>query len=444
MAVERGVGAWLAPDGAVNRRLERLAPLITAGLLVLGALWRVLWVLKADRLEPLNSEALNVARAFASRGELADAYGPGMGPTAHLSPLIPALGGFVYRTFGFGHAAEFTLVLVAIAFALTSFLCLERCFKLLGMPALLRLGALAFVCLAPINAITELRQLRLFEGLLATAMSSALLLLIVWMSQQPRVGWKPLAGLALGAALLALTNQAAALGVYGAAGLLILLRVDWRRWFGVAALFAVALAIVLTPWGLRNERALHHFIVTRSNFGLELAQAYYPGAVDPPDAQAEFRRRHNTMHPFMSPEAREKIRAVGEVEFASDLGRQSMAWIRSNPTDAARIAVRSFRQYWFPDPWLWAPFGGPVRSEYLFKSVVVWGLTVAAFLGLALSLRRRPERWIYVACALVLPSLPYILVQPVLRYHYLVSSLLVFLAFHALWAVMTLRRDPAA
>ena len=54
--------------------------------------------------------------------------------------------------------------------------------------------------------------------------------------------------------------------------------------------------------------------------------------------------------------------------------------------------------------------------------------TVLGFAGLATGLACRDWRYIYVAAALVLPMLPYVLGQPLGRYRYPVDGLLVFLA----------------
>ncbi len=409
-----------------------------------GAAWRLAWVLRPAMLAARPSEALNLATTFAHTGVLADAYGPGLGPTAHLSPVMPMLGGLVYRTLGVTNRAEIILVVIAISLASVSFVFADQCFKRLGMPRLWRLASLAFVALAPINAVIELRQLRLFEGLLAAAMSTGLLLWILTLSERPRLTIRDLAPLAVAAGFLGFVNQAAALGIYGAAAVLVMQKVELRRWPLAGLTFAAALAAFLLPWGLRNEAELHHFVLTRSNFGLELAQSYYPGAVNPPDPGAEFRSRHDTIHPFSSPAALVVVRRVGETEYAAALGRQSMDWIRAHPGDAAHIALRNLRQFWFPDPWQWSPFGGAVVPEYMAKSIATWIIGVLGFFGLMLGLRQDWTRWTYVALATVLPCAPYLLVQPVPRYRYLVSTLLVFLAFEGIRRGLRLGSSPEA
>lgn len=419
-------------DGA-NAKAGRFEPRIVAALLALGALWRIVWVLMENRLAPLRSEVGNVAHTWANTGRLADAYGHGVGLTAHVTPVMPIYEGLVYRTFGDGPAAEMTLTLGAIIFALASFYFIYRCFKVLDVPPVWRLAGLAIVTLAPLNAMLEVRVMRVFEGLMATALASwALFLILDLAKRQTRLRLIDMAPLAVLLAVLGLIHQAAALGVYGAAALMVLLRVEWRRWPVVALLFTAALAAVLVPWGLRNQQALGHFILTRSNFGIELNQAYYAGAVDPENPLIEFKRRHDEMHPMASPDAVRKVREFGEVAYSASMTEEAMAWIKSDPQGALKIATRTFRQFWFPDPYLWNAFDTQVRPVYWLKSIAVWLITIPAFIGLYLGLRRNWRLWIYMVPALILPSLPYVLTAPVIRYRYILSTLLIFLAIEAL------------
>ena len=69
-----GLARFLA---SANEKLDdrRIALLWTAGFLVLGAALRLAWLVH-DRFRIVNSEAFFLARAFVTKGELADAYSP--------------------------------------------------------------------------------------------------------------------------------------------------------------------------------------------------------------------------------------------------------------------------------------------------------------------------------------------------------------------------------
>jgi hypothetical protein len=93
------------------------------------------------------------------------------------------------------------------------------------------------------------------------------------------------------------------------------------------------------------------------------------------------------------------------------------------------IGVRQFREFWYPAPWLWQPFDTAVRMDYKVKSLAIWIITTLGLLGLLAGLWRNFTMWVYLVPALLFPSLPYILSQPVIRYRYIVSTLVMFLAF---------------
>ncbi|MGZ6020550.1 MAG: hypothetical protein ACXWKO_17935 [Phenylobacterium sp.] len=414
--------------GRVNAWLSKHQNLCVALLLFLGAAWRLVWVSLNGRLAPSPNESRNAALAFARTGSIADAYGPGLGPTAHVSPVMPMFAGMIYRLLGETRAAELTLAAAAIVFALASFYFLYRIFERLGAPVGWRLAALAMVCLAPLYAEVELRELRLFDGLLATATTMGLLLWIVRLDDKPVLTWRDALGVGLGTGLLALINPPAAIGCLGAETIMALRKINWRRWAPLGAVLALGIVAPLIPWGVRNEIALHHFILTRSNFGLELAQEYYPGGVNPPDLRTAFKQRNHAIHPYVNAAALAEVRRDGEFAYAARLQRETVDWMKADPPGAAKIGARALQEFWFPDPWMWRAFGTNTAAYDWFKSILVWSLTVAGFLALGWAVARREFRYLYLVPLLTLSSLPYILVQPILRYRYLVASLLTFLA----------------
>ena len=65
----------------------------------IGFIERVVFML-SRKTSGAAGEAFNVARAIAQGRGFADAYQIGQGPTAHLLPVSPMIGGMVYRLFG--------------------------------------------------------------------------------------------------------------------------------------------------------------------------------------------------------------------------------------------------------------------------------------------------------------------------------------------------------
>ena len=129
---------FLNPLSSANERLNDRTTMVwtMVGILILGAVGRFAWVfLKGFNVIP--SEAFFEAAAFGAKGELADAYGPGTGLTAHLSPGMPLLVGTIYRLLGVGTpTAEFALSCLSLAFIYISFLALDAAFERLGVAPL--------------------------------------------------------------------------------------------------------------------------------------------------------------------------------------------------------------------------------------------------------------------------------------------------------------------
>jgi hypothetical protein len=253
-----------------------------AWLMILGAVLRFAYLFRVG-LAPHPSEAYNVAAAFATRGELADAWGPGTGPTAHLSPGMPLLVGDVYRWFGVGTpAAEFALACISLAFVYVSILALNAAFERLGMAPIARFGAIALLCLLPLNIFLEMRKFRQWEGALAAAGIAVCLARSLKMDgDQRRPSWLDLGMLAFGASVLSLFSEAGALACYGIIGWLALRRRGWLGLIATAAVSAALISALSYPWALRNEAVFGEKVWTRTAFGFNFAVGFHDRAISP-------------------------------------------------------------------------------------------------------------------------------------------------------------------
>jgi hypothetical protein len=425
-------------------RHERAAIVL---LLVAGVLARAVWVSRNGRLVPMISESYQAAVCFARTGGICDTYLPGQGPTATATPILPAVAGLVYRDLGEGTpAAEIVLTVISLGVFCATLVVFNLAFRRLHVAVDWRLAALAAALLLPMNFKWETVSMRLFEGGAAAALLGVSLLLVLHLDTRgeplrPRDYGLP----ALLVGFLALINPPAALGAYGAFGVLTLKRVSMRRWFGVALVMSIGLAVFIVPWGLRNERVLGRLILARSNFPLEHALGFHPGAVSPDDRAAAFVRRGAAIHPYSgdpaSP-ARAEFARIGELAYMDRLAAETRAWTRANPAETWRLAARHLIEFWLPPTWSWTIFGN-AAPLVLPRQVFTWAVTLAAFAAVAWRLIQAPlGPGLYLACALIIPSLPYALVQPVQRYRYLVVVLTYFLAadFAARFAAKAARR----
>lgn len=432
----------------VRAFLERHERALVFAILLLGVVVRLVWVSQDGRLKPFIHEMQRVAVAFATTGVLADAYYPGQGPTAHVGPVMPLLGGFVYRAFGVGSlTSELLLTLLALTFLCITLTALNAAFRRLGAPVAGRLVAMAVIALVPLNFKFEVQSLRLFEGAFAAALLACNLSLVLRLYAKPALTTRDFIAPALLGALLALVNPPAALGAYGATGLLMLTHLKPARWLPVGAVMVVAIAALLGPWAVRNESVFGRLILTRSNYPLEHAIGFHPAAVAPQDPAAVFVTRIRSIHPYSGEPvsaARSEVIRIGELAYMDKLAAETKAWERANPGAATALGARHGLEYWLPPRWMWRIYD-PNADLVPLRQAYVWGVTLAAFAAVAWGMFRTPlVPWLFVACTLIAPSLPYFLVQPVQRYRYLVYALTVFLAMEfatRLWQVVAVRRS---
>lgn len=414
-------------------------------LLILGAVCvRLAWAL-IRQFEPLHSEMAQVAITLSQTGSIADAYRTGSGPTTHVGPLAPALPALVYTLLGpESPAAEAVLTVIAALIVALCGLVLNAAFREMGTPAPARGLALLLVCLLPLNIALEARDLRVREAGLAALGLAAILLAVIRLDRRGIMNWDPLILLMLACAALFLLSPAAALGAYAAIGILAFKRIRWTKWPRLALLGALFLMLLSLPWALRNERLFGEAIWSRGNFGLEFALGTHADAVRPPDPAEAFRDRIRTIHPFWSDDAYARMQQEGELGYADRLGRASWAWARENPLAALELWARHLKQFFLPPAWLWDPYGN-VSERARIQAFVLRLVGFFAFAGIALHLWRKRTAYLLPAAALLATALPYMLVQPRLRYRYVVASLLVFLAADAAWRLARrLRRTLVA
>lgn len=400
---------------------------IVALLIVLAALIRIAW-LTTDDLRPERSETHFMAQALAERGEFADAFGPGSGSTAHLAPTTPLITAGVYSLFGVGTpAAMAVLSLQSIAFVCTSFLLAFKAFEALGSPRAGRLAALAIVTLLPLQIALEVRSFRSWEGAIAASLIAGMLLWTLQLDKRQTIPTRTLIGLGLANGAIALINPAAGLASSGMIGVLLLRRVRFTRW-PVPVLASIAiLAAVSVPWAIHNQRTLGTPILTRASLGISMAISYHDGQFSK-DRETAYRDRFREISPLRGGKAIAEYKRLGEVEYNRRLEADARSWLAAHPAEARRIQLENLRDFYFPPEWhLKSRIGAASRGTWP-RMALMWVFSAVGLATLAAMLARRRWHYLYVAAAVLLPCLPYIFIFSLLRYRYIVSSLLIFLA----------------
>jgi hypothetical protein len=430
-----------AGESLNNRRTMRWA---IAGTLILGAALRFAWVFH-EGFGIIPSEGFFEAAAFATRGELADAYGPGTGLTAHLSPGMPLLVGTIYRFLGVGTPiAEFTLSCLSLAFIYISFLALDAAFARLNVAPVARFGAIVVLALIPLNIFFEMKGFRHWEGALAAAAIALYLArLLALDAREQRPGWLDLGLMAGAGGVLSLFSLPAALACYGMLGWLALRRRGWRGFAATAAASAVLFVVISFPWALRNEAVFGERVWSRSSFGFNFAQGYYDKAISPADLRKAYADRVDEVDPFLNPRAFANMKAAGgELGWNKLWIARTEQWIREHPLAALKITARHVWEYYFPPRWMWLPDTGTIAVS---EQAIMWIIAAIGFVGLGARIASRDWRYLYVAAALLLTMLPYALVQPTVRYRYPIGGLLVFLAAEMVWrASAALLKRPSS
>jgi len=198
---------------------------------------------------------------------------------------------------------------------------------------------------------------------------------------------------------------------------------------GGSVLACVVFALVLTPWVLRNERALHAFVPTRANFGVEL----YQSSLESNDGLP-----WGTAMPLWpgDPEFRRYVR-MGEVAYAKARGAEAMARLRARPALFARWTLDRVLFFWDGTP---HPPDRHPGMEYL-RQLSYSLISLCGLLGLGLMLRRRVEGAGLFALAFALVPLVYyvVTVQPRFR-HPLEPPIAVLTVF--LFRSTSARRSP--
>jgi hypothetical protein len=417
---------WLRFEGIPAWQSSLL--IFAASLAVRMALAIVLHTLnKPDRYE-MERAALSLARY----GILGNPYLIPTGPTAHVAPAYALLLAAIFRLFGDGVRGELVKKLCASAATSAQYALLPVVSPALGMTR--RVGLIAGLAgaLIPIKLATEM-----YGDWEAPFAALALLLLVYRIAVTWRDGRFPirrgfLQGLGWGAALLCSPNLLPVFFAIMALGLWRVGRSRPRKYLGYAAANIVAIALCLTPWAIRNQRALGSPIFTRSNFGIELHMSNNDLAspLEPLNLQ---HRLYDMLHPLTNLKEAETVRDIGEVAYNRNKLNEALLWIRTHPRRFAELTAARIWYTWFP------------RTPVAKRDVVDWLVTIACALGLGLLWKRSPDSALLLSGCLLSYTAIYSIIQVMVRYRYPIDWIVLLTACYFMVSAFTfLGRRPAA
>lgn len=344
---------------------EGAARLLFIPLFLVGLLIRVPLAIKsASTLAQF--EPVNIALSLVQNGTYANAYGNLSGPSAHCLPGHPLLIAAVITLFGAGHAG-------AIALAIVSCVAMAITFALLpALSIFCRFGPLPGILASVAGALIPVNFWAQTSGMFDQPFSALILVVSLclvarmWNGGAVRPAWL---GLVFGAGCLL---NAMFLTVF-----IVLAALSWKRLRTTWIPAAVVLSLVMSPWVVRNYLAFHELIVTRSNFGLELAVSNNPyvGA-DLDRNQPAIDQRG--LHPTTNDSQRQLVRQMGEPDYSRMRMRGAFQWIKSNPWPFAYLAVMRLWNLAFP------------RMLRPWQTAGEAGITLMAIVGMLLPLKQRP------------------------------------------------------
>jgi hypothetical protein len=357
------------------------------------------------------AEPLNIALSLAKNGSYADAYGPGVGPTAHTPPLLPIILAVILRVAGPGPAGRIVRSIVASIAASMAFALLP------ALAVKCRLGMLPGVTAGLIGATAPMNYWPQTVGIFdAPYTMLGLTGLCVVLSGYWIGEFFPMRGaISMGvlSGVLCLLNPTilqilAGWFIFG----MFLFEKNRRAFFKFMATVVLIIVIFLSPWAFRNSRTLGGAIWTRSNFGLELQVSNNDNATA--DA-GKNDRSPNFPHPFTQLKERQKVRETGELAYMQAKKREALLWIYNHPSRFIRLAAQRIFLFWFPQMARW------------WQSIAEGMITLLAIAGLLrLFKKHHPSSWMFLAVVLFYPAV-YLVIQVNPRYRVPIEPILFLL-----------------
>ena len=370
-------------------------------------------------------ETGSAALGWLQTGSISNPYLVPTGPTAHVAPGTAALLAAVYSLFG-GNSPVARVVLSLMAtveYALSVWLVLVICAALrlnrVGIAAAILLG-----CLFPVHLYDDVVNYRQWDQPTSAVFLTALLLVWIRFGIVGSCWIRP--SLMLGAlgGIGSLFAPALPLVAVVAAVALALRQRNWR----IATVVVLLVLVGMIPWALRNQSALGSLVLTRSNYGLELAAGNHDAATGTFDLNAM-----PPIHPHDHPVAVDRLAMIGEVAYMAEMKAQALTWIRGHPERFVELCLHRARLLFFPDQ-----AGGDPLFRWL-KLPLLWAVSALATLSLVLLAARRQPVMPWLAC-IGLPLLPYVFSHAAIRYTF--PTYFVFIALIAAGAdQLTMRQE---
>jgi hypothetical protein len=378
---------------------------------------------RVDLAQVSATESYSLATCLAKNGTYADAFGQGVGPTAHLAPILPILLAMIIKVTGGGLAGYLVRTILASIASSAAFALLP------ALPVKCRMGTSPGVtagligALIPINYFNQ--TLTLFENpyTMLGLVGLCVMLSRRWIEERFSIRSAIPLGILSGFLCLLSPTILAVLAGWYLFGMLHFAKS--RKAFSIFwATVAAIVVICLSPWAYRNYKALGAPVWTRSNFGLELA-------VSNNDSVTAEEEKNSILpdfpHPFIQLKEREKVRQIGELAYVQARQKEALSWIRDHPARFSQLTMLRFFYWWFP------------RMHRLWQTIAEALISVLAIAGLlCLFKNKHPLFWMFLAVPVFYQAV-YLVIEVGPRYRVPIEPILLFLACYLcldLWGTM--------
>jgi O-antigen/teichoic acid export membrane protein len=106
-----------------------------------------------------------------------------------------------------------------------------------------------------------------------------------------------------------------------------------------------------------------------------------------------------------------------------------------HPTDAARLSAKHLVQFFFPPAWFYSINDNSSQAVGI-RQAIMWALSLFGLAGVLLVLVQGRRRFDYLVIMVLVPVLPYVITQPILRYRYITYAPMMFFGCIAVVALL--------
>jgi len=384
------------------------AVLIVGGVLRLVVLSVIAVKYPKDWLFTRGMEMGLLAKSLLAGNGLSSPFGVPTGPTAFIAPGYPILIAGIFKVFGvYSFASALVVMLLQLAInVLTIRLLMQLALELFDRRTAAVSGWI-WACSLPLLWLPTI----FWDTSISICALVAAFLLALRIQHGPTL--KLWVGMGAFCGVVALINPALLLVL-----LAIIAWAAWQAWpasrYG-SLLTLLTLAVVFSPWPIRNARVFHAFVPLRTTVGFEMWMGNHPGS-------SGF--LEESLFPMFNAAELAEYRRVGEIGYTARKSELAKEYILANPGTFAKLTLRRIARFWT---------GAGTENGSMLFVIHATVTSLLGFIGLGLLLlKRRLSQALLFLIPIVLFPAPYYLTHAEFRYRLVIDPEVVLLAAYAL------------